>query len=91
MASSVLGSLLIEYVPDRDFEQLARDAYYGEENTWQSAFYRRFEGGGPLIGGMFVTVKDGTAHTIWFEMPEADAETLIPSVYVTINGYTIDD
>ena len=91
VASSVLGSLLIEYVPDRDFEQLARDAYYGEENTWQSAFYRRFEGGVPLIGGMFVTVKDGTAHTIWFEMPEADAETLIPSVYVTINGYTIDD
>lgn len=89
-ASSMLGSLLIEYVPDNDFEQLARDAYYGEENTWQSAFYRRFEGGTSLIGGMFVTVKDGTAHTVWFETPEADFESVIPAVYVTINGYTID-
>jgi hypothetical protein len=90
-ASSVLGALLIEYVPDSDFEQLARDAYYGEENTWQSAFYRRLEGGVSLIGGMFVTVQDGTAHTVWFETPEADFESLIPAIYVTINGYALEN
>ena len=89
-ASTLLGSLLIEYVPDSDFEQLSRDAYYGEVNTWQSAFYRRNEGGVSLVGGMFVTVNNRNAHTIWFEMPETDFETLMPALYVTINGYALD-
>lgn len=89
-ASTVLGSLLLEYVPNSDFEQLARDVYYGEVNTWQTAFYRRTQNGAPLIGGMFVTVSNGVAHTIWFELPEAEAEARLQSVYVTVDGYTID-
>lgn len=89
-ASSILGSLLLEYVPDSDFEQLSRDTYYGEINTWQSAFYRRFQGATPLVGGMFVTVVEGTAHTVWFELPEADVESLIGALYTTIDGYSIE-
>jgi hypothetical protein len=90
-AATVLGSLLIEYVPDSDFEQLSRDAYYGEVNTWQTTFYRRYQGSTPLIGGMFVTAVNGTAYTVWFEVPEADVETLIPAIYVTVDGYTVDE
>ena len=90
-AASVLGSLLIEYVPDSDFEQLSRDTYYGEVNTWQSAIYRRIDGSTPMIGGMFVTVSNGTAHTVWFELAEADVDTLIQAIYVTVDGYTIDE
>lgn len=89
-ASTVLGSLLLEYVPGSDFEQIARDVYYGEINTWQMAVYRRTQNGTPMIGGMFVTVSNGTAHTIWFELPEAEAEAQMQAVYVTVDGYTLD-
>jgi hypothetical protein len=92
-ASDVIGDLLVEYFSDAPQMQMRpQSTYYGEENTWEYIIFTNpANDGTTTISGIYVTVRDGIAHIIWWDAPESRIDQLAPSFFVTIDGYTIFD
>jgi hypothetical protein len=91
-ASDVIGDLLVEYFSDAQGMQMQpQRTYYSEANTWEYVTFTNTASDGSLVvSGIFVTVRDGIAHIIWWDAPESRIAQLIPTFYVTIDGYTIN-
>jgi hypothetical protein len=79
-AGVVLDDLLAESVEDKDdYELLGKEIYYGENHTWQLAYFSHSNG--DIVGRMYVMVIGNTPYALWFEAPLDDAERFFRTVY----------
>lgn len=93
-AAEILQLLLDQEVAGKPgFTLGGTETYYGENNTWEAAFFTRTgANGGPITGQMYVTVKDGIPYALWFEAPTAEfGETFRRVFTVMLDGFRIED
>jgi hypothetical protein len=93
-AADILQTLLDEEIAGKPgFSLGGTETYYGENNTWEVAFFTH-DGlnGGAITGQMYVTVKDGIPYVLWFEAPTAEFGERFRQVFtVMLDGFRIDD
>jgi hypothetical protein len=69
------------------------ETYYGELNTWETAFFtHEGEDGEPITGRVYVTVKNDAPYLLWFESPSELFDQNFRQYYtVMLDGFKIDE
>jgi hypothetical protein len=92
-AGDVLADLMVEYFAnDETVQTEPQETYFSEANSWERIRFSYTNANDEIISGaIFVLVDDGIAHIIWAQTTEARLAQVVPSLLVTVDGYTLED
>jgi hypothetical protein len=86
-ARTELELLAADHLPaDADVSKV--ETYYGENHTWEIAYYTA----GDVTGRLAVSVANDRAYALWFEAPTAQADALFSDFFEPIlDGFLIGE